>query len=97
MSSSSLDKLQQAVMAGDPQVLRGVAGVGTKTAERIIVELRGKLGQSPVGAASTNETYQALIGLGYSSAQAATAVSELPAEVTDAAERIKLALRGLAK
>lgn len=97
ISSSSLDRLQQAVMAGDPQVLRGVAGVGTKTAERIIVELRGKLGQPSPGAAVTNETYQALVGLGYSSAQAAAAVADLPAEVTDSAERIKLALRGLAK
>lgn len=95
LGTTSLDNLKQAIATGDPELLRGVAGVGTKTAQRIIVELRGKIDQS--AGASSDETYQALVSLGYSSNQAAQAVAELPPEVSDAAERVKLALKGLAK
>lgn len=98
ISASSLENLRQAVAAGDPEVLRGVAGVGKKTAERIIIELRGKISSSnATGMGATNETYQALVNLGYPTAQAAEAVAHLPTAVTDPAERVKLALRGLAK
>ena len=100
LSASSIDRLKQAVSAGDPELLRGVAGVGKKTAERIIVELRGKLGEAAGGtslAGANDSAYQALLGLGYSAPQAAQAVSELPADVTDEQERIKLALRRVGK
>ena len=96
LSAASIDRLKQAVATGDPDLLKGVAGVGKKTAARIIVELRGKLGEAGAGAslAQVNDSaYQALTGLGYSSVQAAQAVAMLPPEVTDEQERIKLALR----
>ncbi len=95
LSAASIDKLKQAIATGDPDMLRGVSGVGNKTAQRIIVELRGKINQT--AGDSGDETYQALVGLGYSGSQAAAAVAELPAEVTDSAERVKLALKGMTK
>ena len=100
LSAASIDRLKQAVSGGDPELLKGVAGVGKKTAERIIVELRGKLGEASGGvtlAASGDSAYQALLGLGYSSAQAAQAVAELPPDLKDEQERIKLALRQVGK
>ncbi len=99
LSSASRSRLQQAIAAGDPELLRGVSGVGKKTAERIIVELRGKMdGLAGAASMSTGDaTYQALLGLGYAPAQASEAVAAIPAEVTGEQARIKAALKVLAR
>jgi Holliday junction DNA helicase RuvA len=93
LSAAGVDRLSQAIASGDISLLKGVSGVGKKTAERIMVELAGKVTTS--AAPIHDETYQALMGLGYSNAQAADAVSALPADVTDVGERVKLALKGM--
>lgn len=94
LSASSIDRLKQAIASGDSDLLKGVAGVGKKMAERIIVELRGKLGESSVtSAVSSNSIYQALVSLGYSSAQAADAAAKVPDSITDESIRIKEALK----
>lgn len=95
LSAASLDNLKQAIATGDPDLLRGVSGVGNKTAQRVILELKGKLDQT--AESSGDETYQALVGLGYTPVQAAGAVAKLPAEVKDSAQRVKLALKGMSK
>lgn len=105
MSAASLERLQSAIAVGDLDLFKGVSGVGKKTAERIMVELKGKvsvgdgaiLGAQVGGAAnSTDAAYQALIGLGYKPTQAAEAVARIPAEVTNEQERVKQALRYIA-
>lgn len=97
MSAASLDRLQQAIAAGDADLFKGVSGVGKKTAERIMVELRGKVESGAgVGAASSGDpAYQALQGLGYTAVQAAEAVAKVPSEITNDQERIKAALKQL--
>lgn len=100
LSAAALPQLQQAIASGDAAVFKGVAGVGTKTAERIIVELKGKVGDALVphpipGARAADPAYQALIGLGYTATQAAQAVAALPAEITGEQERVKAALQQL--
>lgn len=98
LSAASIDRLKQAIAAGDPELLRGVSGVGRKTAERVIVELRGKVeGGAFSSLPVADGTYQALIGLGYTQAQAAEAISQVPSDVTGDAERVKAALKVLAK
>lgn len=92
--SSGESRLRQAIAAGNPALLKGVSGVGTKTAERVIVELKDKLGSGGVGLAPvTDETYQALVALGYSPAEATDAVSKLPPDLKDPGERVKQALK----
>jgi Holliday junction DNA helicase RuvA len=92
--SSGEGRLRQAIAAGNPALLKGVSGVGTKTAERVIVDLKDKLGAGRSGLAPvTDETYQALVALGYSAVEATEAVTRLPDDVTDPSERVKLALR----
>ena len=61
LSAASLDRLQQAIGAGDPDLLKGVSGVGKKTAERLVVELKGKVESSGVlgGGNSGGGAYQA--------------------------------------
>lgn len=93
LSAAGVDRLTQAIASGDTSLLKGVSGVGKKTAERIMVELAGKV--TTVGAPIHDETYQALIGLGYSNQQAADAIANLPADITDVGERVKMALKGI--
>ena len=93
LSAANLKPLQHAIAAGDPELLRGVSGVGKKTAERVILELHGKLEAAAGGAPVNDATYQALVALGYSQQQAAEAAAAVPKDVTDEQERIKRALK----
>ena len=78
-----------------------VPGIGKKTAERLLLELKGKLGADiglpthPVNDAQT-DILQALLALGYSDREAAISLKALPADV-GVSEGIKLALKALAK
>lgn len=73
-------ELARAVQDHDVSALRGIPGVGAKTAERILLELRGKvdaLAQAPVAASparTEDETLSALVNLGYARPQAERAV-----------------------
>jgi Holliday junction DNA helicase RuvA len=78
-----------------------VPGIGKKTAERLLLELKGKLGPDlalPATAASTAQAdiVQALVALGYSEREAAAALKTLPAD-SGVSEGIKLALKALAR
>lgn len=95
LSAAGVDRLSQAIASGDTSLLKGVSGVGKKTAERIMVELAGKV--TTVNAPIHDETYQALVGLGYSNSQAADAVANIPSDITDVSARVKLALKGIGR
>lgn len=99
LSAARLDRLKQAIAAGDAELLKGVAGVGKKTAERVVVELKNKVSApGSIGAVTAGDSvYQALLGLGYSSLQAAEAVAAVPEEVEGEEARLKAALRGMSK
>ena len=98
LSAAGEKRLRQAISMGDPELLRGVSGVGPKTAQRVIVELRGKVEDGAAGLAPVSDsTYQALVALGYTSTQATQAVASLPEGLTDEQERIKAALKGVGK
>ena len=78
-----------------------VPGIGKKTAERLLLELKGKLGDvlaAPVSVAGVaqSDILQALVALGYSDREASAALKALPADVL-VSDGIKLALRALAK
>ena len=79
-----------------------MAGVGKKTAERLLLELKGKLGadMGNLGSVATTDHQhdigQALMALGYNDKEAAAALKALPADV-GVSEGIKLALKALAK
>jgi len=79
-----------------------VPGIGKKTAERLLLELKGKIGAElgPVSGAPQTDAHgdiqQALLALGYNDKEAAAALKALPADV-GVSEGIKLALKALAK
>ncbi|MDR0276216.1 MAG: Holliday junction branch migration protein RuvA [Burkholderiaceae bacterium] len=104
LSGMSVADLAQAVAAQEAARLTRVPGIGKKTAERLLLELKGKLEAGPgalAGAAAPldgaqADIAQALLALGYSEREAAAALKALPASV-GVTEGIKLALRALAR
>jgi len=98
LSAVSLDQLQQALLDGDLNSLTKVSGIGKKTAERIMLELQGKLIVSSSGSSISDlEVLEALEGLGYSTSDARSAVSKIPSDVVGTQNRLKMALSLLAK
>ncbi|MDM4767997.1 Holliday junction branch migration protein RuvA [Pelomonas sp. SE-A7] len=99
LSGLSVPELAQAVSKQDSGRLVKVPGIGKKTAERLLLELKGKLGPDlalPVSVANDNQAdiLQALIALGYSEKEAAAALKALPPDVS-VTEGIKLAMKKL--
>ncbi|MGQ9611218.1 MAG: Holliday junction branch migration protein RuvA [Chloroflexus sp.] len=101
LSSGSPDEIQKSIAGGDIARLARVPGIGKKTAERIVLELRGKIdlrqlsGTTP-GNVSTldRELTDILISLGYSATEAAAAITALPGDAPPTLEeRLRLALR----
>jgi Holliday junction DNA helicase RuvA len=96
LSSAGEARLRQAIASGDPDLLKGVTGVGVKTASRVIVELRGKVEEGAAGLAPVADpTYQALVALGYTPSQATQAVAAIPADIEGDQARLKAALKGV--
>ncbi|MDN0075716.1 Holliday junction branch migration protein RuvA [Crenobacter sp. SG2303] len=107
LSTLSADELAIAIAAEDIKRLSAVPGIGKKTAERLVLELRGKLvtggavatpGGLPLVAEPSplDDVANALLALGYNEKEAAAAVKMLPAGV-GVSEGIRLALKGLVK
>ena len=98
LSTLSLDHLKNAVARDDADVLTRVPGVGKKTAEKIVFELKGKLGASVALGLSPfsdadGDVIAALTGLGYSVVEAQSAVQSIPRDAAqDFETRFRLAL-----
>ena len=102
MSFVAPETLKEAISRGDAAALGRIPGVGKKTAERVVVDLRGKFGdflQSGAAfaglTAAEAEVIAALTSLGYSVMEAQRAVRALPNEKLDLEEQIRLALQYL--
>jgi len=103
LSSGNADEVRAAIAGGDTARLTRVPGVGKKMAERLVLELRGKLdlkglpaaaGAIPALLAANNELAEMLVSLGFSAAEASAAIAALPADAPgDLEERLRLALR----
>ena len=101
LSGMSVGELAQAITLQEAGRLVKVPGIGKKTAERLLLELKGKLGADigvPTSLASDAQAdiLQALLALGYSDKEAAVSLKALPADV-GVSDGIKLALKALAK
>lgn len=102
LSGMSVADLSQAITLQEAGRLTKVPGIGKKTAERLLLELKGKLG-ADLGAASgvvhsdaTSDILNALAALGYSDKEAMLALKQVPAG-TGVSDGIKLALKALSK
>ncbi|ADQ85487.1 Holliday junction branch migration protein RuvA [Methylovorus sp. MP688] len=102
LSGLSVDDLAQAVALQETALLTRVPGIGKKTAERLLLELKDKFSvdglAAPAGQAksASGDVLNALLALGYNEREAMAAVKQLPADVV-VADGIRLALKSLSK
>ncbi|HEZ3250930.1 TPA: Holliday junction branch migration protein RuvA [Neisseria meningitidis] len=105
LSAMTADELAQAVAEEDVKRLSSAPGIGKKTAERMVLELRGKLVAHTVtdglfaaapAADETEDIVSTLLALGYSEREAKAAVKGVPGG-TDVGEGVRLALKNLLK
>jgi Holliday junction DNA helicase RuvA len=101
LSGMSVQDLAQAITSQEAGRIIKVPGIGKKTAERLLLELKGKLGadigvNASVKDDNQSDILQALIALGYSDRDAALALKALPIEI-GVSDGIKLALKALGK
>ena len=97
----SVSDIALAVSMQDSSRLMTVPGIGKKTAERLLLELKGKFGtdlQSATGTtnSASSEILQALIALGYSDKEAVSAIKQVPNDAS-VSDGIRLALKTLSK
>ncbi|HVQ05184.1 MAG TPA: Holliday junction branch migration protein RuvA [Burkholderiaceae bacterium] len=101
LSGLSVAELAQAVSRQESARLVKVPGIGKKTAERLLLELKDKLapdlqGRTAMTTDAQGDIVQALLALGYNEREAAAALKSLPPDVA-VGEGIKLALRALSR
>ncbi|MBU1350042.1 Holliday junction branch migration protein RuvA [Patescibacteria group bacterium] len=95
LSTAKTEIIIDSIARGDSSLLTKVSGIGKKTAERVVLELNGKLkGQitDNVQQMAVDEI-DALVSLGYSIQQAQTALQQVDSKIKDSGERIKAALQ----
>lgn len=99
---AAIDQLIVAINQGKIDLLTKAAGVGKKTAERIVVELKGKLDEKLVGGSAAQtltlmesdlELEEVLVSLGYSRSQAKAAIARVDPKISGFKERLKEALK----
>jgi Holliday junction DNA helicase RuvA len=104
LSIGAANDVRRAIAGGDTKYIQQASGVGKRVAERIVVDLKDKVGLVGVDLSTTgmlqsdtllqqDEAVEALVSLGYTAQDAATALARVPAELSTE-ERIKRALQG---
>ena len=100
-SAHPVTRLQMAIVTDDLDVLTSVSGVGRKTAERIVLELREKIHAAGIavgpGGAADSDVVAALESLGYTTGEARRAAGSVAAVEGGLDERIRAALQELAR
>jgi len=106
LSALSVRDLSIALVAGDVQALTRVPGIGKKTAQRLVLELKDKVDDSQITGSGASaapkanagpeaEAAAALVALGYSASEAAKAISKVAGQTDKTDEMIFLALKSL--
>jgi Holliday junction DNA helicase RuvA len=104
LSIGAANDVRAAIASGDVKFIQQAQGVGKRVAERIVVDLKDKVGLESVELASTgllqsntllrkDEAVEALVSLGFSAQDAAAALANVPADIP-LEDRIKMALKG---
>jgi len=96
-----VETLRSAISTGNASYLTKVSGIGRKTAEKIVLELKEKIGVgSESGAAALHhdeEALEAMRALGYSQSEARDALRKVPPEIEKSSERLREALKILGR
>lgn len=98
---ASIETLRSAISSGNSGYLTNVSGIGKKTAEKIIIELRDKVGISEVSTDATlrgdEDALEAMRALGYSATEARDALRKVPTTVTSGTDRLREAIKIMGK
>ncbi|MEK7509861.1 MAG: Holliday junction branch migration protein RuvA [Patescibacteria group bacterium] len=96
---ASIETLRTAIAKGNSEYLTKVSGIGKKTAEKIVFELKDKIGTGSEGLSETfkgdEEALEAMRALGYSHTEARDALRKVPEAVTGSSARLREALKQL--
>jgi len=95
LSAAKADNIKQAIANQDSGMFMRISGIGSKTAERIIVDLKNKVGAGD-GQAGGSEIFDALLALGYSQREVREVINKLDHAKTEQ-EQLKQALQMLSK
>lgn len=101
LSIASPKTIKTAIVNEDSSILTKVSGIGKKTAGRVILELKNKVG--PVSqdekdtAADDSNAVEAMLSMGYSAAEAREALKAVPSDIKEVGKRVGMALRSLGK
>ena len=97
LSIATLDTLYEAISTGEAGLLTKVAGIGRKNAQKIVVELKDKIGEGQYESTGSStpeiDAIEALKTLGYPERNAREALKQVGKDVTDTGERVKAALK----
>jgi len=97
LSAHNYGEVQDAILKDDLHLFSSVSGIGKKTAQRIILELKGKLVDAESqDTQDDDQAFQALVSLGYSAKDAHAALKDVDSSLP-LQERIKLGLKGVGK
>ena len=104
LSLATIEDISQAVLSNDSEMLTKVAGIGKKTAARLVLDLKNKLGsfsanldEKSQAFSFTSDELDALMSLGYSLAEAREALNLVDKEIVDSGQKIKAALKIIAR
>lgn len=100
ISIAPVKTLRKAIATKDISYLTQVSGIGRKNAEKIILELRDKMGEEEAeegGMKEETDVIMAIKSLGYSSNEARKAIKDVPADIKGISNKIKWALKNMGK
>jgi Holliday junction DNA helicase RuvA len=102
IGSAPIEKIKGSIAKGDPALLSAVSGVGKKTAEKAVIELKGKMGNISrdsgiIRGDETDEVYGALLALGFQNNEIADALTQLPENISGSEAKIKAVLKRIGK
>jgi len=94
--------LKQAIVSEDETFFTKVSGIGRKTAQRLILELKSKLAKTVVlekggGFKETSDAFEALVALGYRQSDVRRILNELPKDMKSAEAKVKEVLKRLGR
>jgi holliday junction DNA helicase RuvA len=105
LTIASVGDIKETIAQGDPSLLIKVSGIGKKTAERVVLELRDKVADlfhldkqaGGSGLSASGDEIDALMALGYTMQQARDALKQVNPEIKESGQRIKEALKKIGK
>jgi Holliday junction DNA helicase RuvA len=99
LAVASIDKIRASIQNQDPTLLSSVSGIGKKTAEKVVIELKNKVGATGnlFAGEKAEDVYDALMQLGFRQAEISASLAELPPDLKSTEEKLKYCLARLRK